>query len=135
MASDLNKTILIGRLTKDPELKHTPSGTSVASFSVAVNHSYGSGEDKKETVLFINCVSWAKGGELIAQYVRKGHRIALEGRLQSRSWESSDGSKRSAVELVVDNFQFLQPKGDLEADKHPEFKDLENPFSDSDIIF
>jgi len=108
--SDLNKTIIIGRLTKDPELKHTPNGTSVASFSIANNRTYVSDGEKKEIVSFINCVAWGKTGEVITEYCKKGHRIGIEGKLQQRSWEAQDGSKRSAVEIVIDNFQFLEPK-------------------------
>lgn len=136
MASDINKTILIGRLTKDPELKTTQGGTSVCSFSIANNYSYGSGDAKKETVSYFNCVAWAKGGELIAQYMHKGDRIGIEGRLQQRSWEK-DGQKHYAVEVVVDSFQFLNsPKADYgKSDPAPESSQADNPFNSDDIPF
>ena len=110
MASDINRTILIGRMTKDPELKYTPSGSAVCSFSLACNYSYTSNGEKKEQVSFFNCVAWSKTGEVIAQYCKKGHRLAVEGRLQQRSWEDQSGGKRSVIEIVVEHVQFLQPQ-------------------------
>jgi single-strand DNA-binding protein len=110
MASDLNRVVLIGRLTKDPDLRHTPSGAPVASFSIANNRTYVASGDKKELVSYFNCVAWNKLAELIAQYCKKGNRIAVEGRLQSRSWDDQDGNKRSTIEVVVENCQFLTPR-------------------------
>ncbi len=146
MASDINKVILIGRLVKDPELKYIPSGAAVASFSIANNRSYSVAGEKKEMVSYFNCVAWSKSGELIAQYCKKGQRIAVEGRLQSRSWEDQSGNKRKTVEIVVENFQFLSAKGTGgEGSDHPESTpDFggapesgtgEGPFSDDDIPF
>jgi len=112
--SDLNKVILIGRLVRDPEIKQTQSGTAVANFSLACNKSYVQGTEKKEMVSFFSCVAWTKLGELIAQYCKKGHRLGIEGRLQQRSWETQNGEKRSTVEIVVDNVQFLTPKNGTE---------------------
>jgi single-strand DNA-binding protein len=106
--SDLNRWYGIGRLTRDPELKYTQGGASVASFSIASSYTYTKDGAKKETTSFFNCVAWAKTGEIIAQYVKKGHRIAIEGRLQQRSWDGSDGNKRTAVEIVVENFNFIE---------------------------
>lgn len=113
MASDMNRVMLIGRLTRDPELKRIPSGTPIANFSLANNRTYttGTGEKKEETSFF-NCIAWGKQGEIIVEYCRKGKRIAIEGRLQQRSWDDQDGKKKSTVEIVVDNFQFLDAKGD-----------------------
>lgn len=110
MANDTNLSILIGRLTRDPELKYIPSGAAVCSFSLAVNRTTGTGDAKKEHVSFLNCVAWQKGGEIISKYATKGDRIAVTGHLAQRSWDDKDGSKRSAVEIVVDGFQFLTPK-------------------------
>lgn len=108
MASDLNRVMLIGRMVKDPELRYTQSGTSVASFSIANNRSYVSNGEKREDVSYFNCVAWGKAGEIIAQYMKKGQRIGLDGHLQQRSWDDKQtGTKRYAVEVVVDNFQFL----------------------------
>ena len=110
MAGDLNRTILIGRFTRDPELRYTPAGAAVASFTVANNRTYTVSGEKKEQVSYFDCVAWSKMGEIITEYCKKGHRIALEGRLQQRSWDDQDGKKRSKVELVVENFQFLNNK-------------------------
>lgn len=135
MASDLNSVVLIGRLTKDVDLRHTNTGTSVATFSIANNKTYTMGGEKKEQVSFFNCVAWGKLGELMAQYCRKGHRVGLEGRLQQRTWEK-DGEKRSTVEIVVENLQFLQPKDGAEHPDVPAATPAEPaPFNDNDIPF
>ena len=114
MPSDLNKVILIGRLVRDPETRYTQSGTSVANFSLACNKTYVQEGEKKEMVSFFSCVAWTKLGELIVQYCKKGHRLGIEGRLEQRSWEDQNGNKRSTVEIVVDNVQFLTPKDGTE---------------------
>ena len=107
MANDINRVFLIGRLTKDPELRYTQGGTSIASFSVANNRTYTSQNERKEMVSFFNCIAWGKPGEVIAQHCKKGQRIGVEGRLQQRSWQDQTGAKRNTVEIVVENFQFL----------------------------
>ncbi|HOT47200.1 MAG TPA: single-stranded DNA-binding protein [Spirochaetota bacterium] len=144
MASDLNKAILIGRLTRDPELRYTQSGTSVCSFSIANNRTYVAGGEKKEQVSYFNCVAWAKTGEVIAEYCKKGKRIGIEGRLQQRSYDDKDGNKRQIVEIVVDNFQFLDAPGgggkeapmDMpSSSSEPSSSNTDNPFSDEDIPF
>ncbi len=107
MAS-LNRVILIGNLTRDPELRFTPSGSPVAGFGLAVNRTYTNKQGEKvENVDFFNIVVWAKLAELCAEYLKKGRPVALEGRLSSRSWETEDGQKRSVVEVVAENVQFL----------------------------
>jgi single-strand DNA-binding protein len=111
MANDINRVFLIGRLTKDPDLRYTQGGTSVASFSIANNRTYTSQNERKEAVSYFNCIAWGKSGEVIAQYCKKGQRIGIEGRLQQRSWQDSSGQKRNTVEVVVENFQFLDAKG------------------------
>lgn len=111
MSNDINRVTLIGRLTKDPDLRYTQGGTSVASFSIANNRSYTAQNEKKEQVSYFNCVAWGKSGEVIAQYGKKGNRIGIEGRLQQRSWQDQSGQKRNTTEIVVENFQFLESKG------------------------
>jgi single-strand DNA-binding protein len=145
MASDLNKVILIGRLVRDPELRYTPNGTSVANFSIASNRSYTTSGEKVENTSFFNCIAWSKLGELVVQYCKKGNRIGLEGRLQQRSWEDQDGKKRSTVEVVVENLQFLTPRDGAineqsqtaaPAQNFPGPTEIDdNPFSDDDIPF
>ena len=146
MASDINRVILIGRLTRDPEIRYIQSGTAVANFTIANNRTYVSSGEKKEQASFFNCIAWAKLGEVITEYCKKGQRIGIEGRLQQRSWEDQEGKKRSTIEVVVENFQFLSSKDgkDFEASSYipestpsvPETPDKEgNPFSDDDIPF
>ena len=139
--SDINKIIIIGRLTKDPELKYTQSGTSIASFSIANNKTWMQDGAKKDQTSFFNCTSWGKQGETIAKYFKKGSRIALEGRLQQRSWDGSDGKKHYAVDIVVENFNFLDSKksegGQDNIPREPPTTtnyESDNPFSDEDSI-
>lgn len=125
---DINKVILIARLTRDVELKQTPSGTSVANFSVASGRKFKSGDETKEETSFFDCVAWGKSGELINQYVKKGDRIGIEGRLLQRRWEA-DGKKGQKVEIVVENFQFLSNKENSQSQASDEvFSDAEIPF-------
>jgi len=114
MARGFSKAIITGNLTRDPELRTTPSGATVCSFSVAVNRSFrDSSGEQKETVSFIDCSAWGKAGEIIAQYAKKGTGILVSGRLDQRSWEDKDsGQKRSRVEIVVEDFNFLGGGGD-----------------------
>lgn len=103
-----SKAIITGNLTRDPELRTTPNGASVCSFSVAVNRTYRdtSGE-QKEDVSFIDCSAWGKLGEMINQYAKKGSGVLVSGRLDQRSWEDkTTGQKRSRVEIVVEDFNF-----------------------------
>ncbi len=111
-----SKVIIAGNLTRDPELRTTASGSTVCSFSVAVNRSYrdASGESK-EQVSFFNCSAWGKQGETINQYAKKGSGILLSGRLEQRSWEDKEGQKRSTVEITVDDFNFVGGRGESEA--------------------
>ena len=108
MAS-LNKVLLIGNLTRDPELRYIPSGAAVTSFTIAVNRVYKlqSGE-KKEEVSFVRVVVWARLAEVCNDYLKKGNPVFVEGRLQSRSWEAPDGQKRSTLEVIATNIQFLK---------------------------
>ena len=133
MANDINKIIIIGRLTRDPEMKHTPNGTAVANFSIANNRNYTVGDEKREEVGFYNCVAWSKLAELIVQYCPKGSKIALEGRLQQRRWETDQGQQRSVVEIVAENVQFLSTRQEKEQNTQTNSED--NPFSDDDIPF
>ncbi len=103
-----SKAIITGNLTRDPELRTTPNGATVCSFSVAVNRVYrdASGE-QREDVSFIDCSAWGKLGEMINQYAKKGSGVLVSGRLDQRSWEDkTTGQKRSRVEIVVEDFNF-----------------------------
>ena len=108
MARGFSKVIIVGNITRDPELRSTPSGTQVCGFSVAVNRNYrDSSGEQKENVSFFDCSAWGKSGELIAQYAKKGSGILVSGRLEQRSWEDKEGQKRSRVEIVVEDFNFI----------------------------
>lgn len=109
MARGYSKAIIMGNLTRDPELRNTPSGASVCTFTVAVNRNYkDSSGSLQEAVSFIDCVAWNKPGEIINQYAKKGTGIFVSGRLDQRSWEDkTTGSRRSRVEIVVEDFNFM----------------------------
>ena len=108
----LNKVILYGNLTRDPELKALPSGIKVVNFGLATNRSYKDKDgSKKETTEFHNIVAFGKPAELIAQYMKKGRGIFVDGRLQTRAWDGADGQKRYRTEIVADRIQFGQRSG------------------------
>lgn len=111
-----NRAELIGNLTRDPELRFTPTGAAVCTFSVATNRTYVSSEgERKEEVDFHRCVSWNKLAELCNQLLKKGHRVFISGRLQNRTWESQDGQQRNVTEIVVEDMILLTPRtnGDM----------------------
>jgi len=101
-----NRIILIGRLTRDPELRYVPSGAPVASFSLAVDRPFRDQQGNRETD-FIDIVAWRKLAEQVSQYMTKGRMVAVEGRLQIRSYETQDGQKRKVAEVVADGIRFL----------------------------
>ncbi len=109
MAKDFNQAIIMGNLTRDPELRTTPSGQSVASFAIATNRSWQDPQsgDRKDAVEYHDVVAWGKLGELVSQYLSKGRRALVLGRLQTRNWEAQDGSKRSRTEIVATDINFI----------------------------
>ena len=110
----LNKVILMGRFTRDPELRSTPQGISTCSFSIAVDRNFvRAGEERKAD--FINCVAWRQTAEFISKYFRKGSMVALEGSLQTRSWDDQDGKKRYATDVVVNQVYFAESKRDSQS--------------------
>ena len=106
----MNKAILLGRLTKDPEIKYTQSGKAVASFTLAVDRRKSASGEKQAD--FISCVAWEKTAETIGNYCSRGQQIAVEGRIQSRSYDAQDGSKRYVTEVVVQSMDFCGKKSD-----------------------
>ena len=105
----INNVVLVGRLTKDPELKMTPSGIAVARFTLAVNRPFTSqGGEKKAD--FINCIAWRKQAENLANFMRKGGQIGVTGRIETGSYDGQDGKRVYTTEVVADNIQFLEPK-------------------------
>ena len=106
--ASVNRVMLTGRLTRDPELRYTPSGTAVTSFSVASSRNYkGKDGEWKQTVAFVNVVAWSKLAVLVNEYLKKGSAVYVEGSLNSRSWETEDGQKRSMLEIKAQTIQFL----------------------------
>ena len=106
--ANLNKVFLIGNLTRDPELRYIPSGTAVTTFTVASNRAYvNQAGEKKEEVCFVRVVVWARRAEVCGEFLSKGSPVFVEGRLQSRAWEDQNGQKRSTIEVIANNVQFL----------------------------
>lgn len=106
----MNKVILVGRFTRDPDLRTTTTGKSVATFSLAVDRRYK--QEGQPTADFFNIVAWGRQAEVICQYLGKGRQIALTGRLQSRSYDGKDGVKRYVTEVVLEDFDFIGSKND-----------------------
>lgn len=123
----LNRAVLIGRLTKDPELRYTPNGTATASFTLAVERPFVNGNGERETD-FIPIVVWRKAAENVANYLRKGRLAAVEGRIQVRFYDNSEGRRVYVTEVVADNVRFLEStKNDASQDRTPK----NDPFYDN----
>lgn len=121
----MNKVIIIGRNTKDIELKVTPSGTSVAEFSIAVNRTFKNANGERESDFF-NCIAFSKLAETISRYVKKGDQVGIEGRLQTRNYTNKEGRKVYITEIIVENVEFLQTK--KQDEQTPMFADTD-PFA------
>ena len=106
----LNHIVIMGRLTRDPELRRTGTGIAVASFSVAVDRDFGGREGGEKETDFIDCVAWRQTGEFVSKYFTKGSMIVVSGRLQIRNWNDKDGNKRRSAEVVADNVYFGESK-------------------------
>src|SRR5438093_327953 len=106
MAS-LNKVIFLGNLTRDPELRYTPSGTPVATFGLAMNQRSGQGDERREEVCFVDIVAFGRQAETASEFLSKGRAALIEGRLRWRSWEGQDGQKRSKHEVIAERIQFM----------------------------
>jgi single-strand DNA-binding protein len=140
----MNKVILIGNLTKDPELRYTPNGVAVATFTLAINRPRTNQAGEREAD-FINIVAWQKLADLCATYLRKGRQAAVEGRLQTRSYDNKEGKKVYVTEVVAENVQFLGGKpgegsggydsgfggGSKPAGKRDDFDPFGDPFADA----
>jgi single-strand DNA-binding protein len=112
-----NRVELIGNLTRDPEMRYTPQGTAVATFSIATNRVYTTPDgEKKEEADFHRCVAWGKLAELCSQLLKKGNRVFVSGRLQNRSWESQDGQQKNSTEIVIEDMLVLTSRGGGESD-------------------
>lgn len=133
----LNHIVLMGRLTRDPELRHTDSGIAVVSFTLAVDRDFQSKDSQEKAVDFIDVVAWRNTAEFVAKYFSKGRTAVVSGRLQIRSWTATDGSKRRNAEVVADNVYFGDSKRDNAAPATvyaaPEYAALD--IDDADIPF
>ena len=130
----MNRVVLIGRLTADPELRFTQNGIAVARFTLAVDRTFANQQGERETD-FIDIVVWRKQAENCGQYLKKGHLAAVDGRLQVRSYTTSEGQKRRVWEVVADNVRFLERKGDTNyqgSASRPKEDDFGAPSSSSD---
>jgi len=107
----INRVVLIGRLTKEPELRYTPSGVAVCTWTLAVNRQFANAQGEKEAD-FINIVAWRQLAELCANYLKKGSQAGIEGRLQTRFYENKEGKRVYVTEVIADNVQFLSPAGE-----------------------
>jgi len=112
----LNKVQILGNLTKDPEVRYIPSGQAVSSFSIATNRRWNDKDgNAQEDTQFHDVVAWGKTAEIIASMLKKGNKIYIDGRLQTRNWEAPDGSKRQKTEIIIENFIPLTPKNSYES--------------------
>ncbi len=135
--NSFNRVILLGNLTRDPEVRYTPSGTAVASFAIAVNRRYKQGDETKDEVSYIDIVVFGKTAENCGQYINKGDAILVEGRLQQRRWETEDGQKRNKVEVVAQLVNFMPKRSGQAAQggKHEQEPVPEPPVDEGDIPF
>lgn len=133
---NFNKVFLMGHLTRDPELRYTPAGLGVTSFGLAINTTIGKDDagNQKQDTLFIDVTAFKKQAELINEYFKKGDPIFVEGRLQYRTWEDSDGNKRSKYSVILNGFQFL-PNQSKPANESVTDSNVSAPAEDEDIPF
>ena len=131
----MNKVILMGRLTRDPEMRQTPNGVAVCSFSIAVNRRFA--KEGQQNADFINCTAWRQQAEFICKYFSKGAMIAVVGNLQSRSWENQEGKRQYSTDVVVDEVYFTGSKSDSQGSSEgyyaPQPK-ADNGFGDIDAM-
>lgn len=133
----LNKAMLVGNLTRDPELRYTPSGRSVCSFGLATNRRWKDPEGNlKEETQFHEIVAWGRLAEIVCQILKKGHKAYVDGRLQTRTWEGQDGTRRQRTEIILENFIPLTPKGlpveieelaEVPTEPEPPIEEMESP--------
>lgn len=126
----MNKVVLVGRLTAKPELRYTPQNTAYTRFSVAVNRNFTNADGKRDAD-FINVVAWRKQAETISKYFDKGNLIALEGRLQTGSYDDKDGNKRYTVDVALDNFEFVESKAAREQSSSNNYEPTPYDYQDS----
>lgn len=119
----MNRVCIMGRMTRDPELRRTQSGVSVTSFTIAVDDDF-KGKDGEKKAHFFDCIAWRNTAEFVCQYFGKGRMVVVDGKLQTRDWEAKDGSKRKTVEIVADSVYFGDSKRNDEAPRSDGFIDI-----------
>ena len=134
----MNRVVLVGRLTKDPELRYTPNGVAVCTFTLAVNRPFTNQQGERDAD-FINCVAWRKTAENLANYQKKGNLIGIDGWIQTRSYEGNDGKRRYITEVIAESVQFLEPKKDEKTNQQSQQKSqmadgLDSFFNDSETV-
>ena len=117
----INRTVLVGRLTRDPELRYTGSGAAVATFTVAVNRTFTNSQGEREAD-FINCVMWRKAAENFCNFTRKGSLVGIDGRIQTRSYENQQGTRVYVTEVVAENFSLLESKNSNQNNQNGQFE-------------
>lgn len=135
--TSFNKVILLGNLTRDPEVRYTPNGIAVASFALAVNRKYKQGDETREEVSYIDIVVFGKQAESCGQYINKGDSVLIDGRLQQRRWETEDGQKRNKIEVVAQSVNFMPKRassGHSGGHSHSE-PSMEQPVDEGEIPF
>lgn len=132
----LNKVMLIGNLTRDPNLRYTPKGTAVCSFGIATNRSWmpADGSEREERTEFHNIVSWAKLAEICGQLLHKGDKVYVEGRLQTREWRGDDEQSRRTTEVVIDNMILLRSSSGTTSDEESEATPAKTTEADEEVV-
>jgi len=134
--TSFNKVILLGNLTRDPEVRYTPNGIAVASFAIAVNRKYKQGDETKEEVSYIDIVVFGKQAESCGQYINKGDSVLIDGRLQQRRWETEEGQKRNKIEVVAQSVNFMPKRSSAGHGGHTQPETApEAPVDEGDIPF
>jgi single-strand DNA-binding protein len=134
--TSFNKVILLGNLTRDPEVRYTPNGIAVASFAIAVNRKYKQGEETKEEVSYIDIVVFGKQAESCGQYINKGDSVLIDGRLQQRRWETEEGQKRNKIEVVAQSVNFMPKRSSGGGQSHTQAEPApEAPVDEGEIPF
>lgn len=135
MANDINRVVLVGRLTRDPELRSTPTGSYLCRFTLASNRTvFVKDGDNKDEVGFFDCIAWGKLAEVISKYAQKGRRVGVDGSLRFSAWDNAEGKRQSKVEIYVENFQFLDVKQAGESHAEQPEPQRSEPYND-DIPF
>lgn len=128
MASSVNSVVLLGNLTRDPELKYAQNGTAICDIGIALNYTRGKGDERKEEVSFIDVTAFGKNAENAGEYLKKGRQVIIEGRLQQERWESQEGKKMSKVKVIAERITFVGGKQDTPAPTAQAGEEEEVPF-------